>query len=123
MRSSLNIGLFIATLCCVILAPFHVKAATTLIPFGGQITSMTICPCSLNILLYVQDVRGYTLPLMYQPGVTLLYSWYRPTSGVWGLGNYVTGGTCLVYSGYTCTPGGYPVGTMSQLGTSMSIGN
>lgn len=96
-------------------------AASVLLNFGGRSTAMTTCTCSLNFLIYVQDVRGTVLPLIYQPGATVLYMQYAPTSGVWMLGNYVTGGTCLIYSGNSCVTGGTPVGTMSQLGTSLSI--
>ncbi len=87
--------------------------------FGGMTTAMVNCTCSFNILLYVQDVRGATLPLIYQPGATILYSYFRPTSGVKVLGQYVTGGQCLIYAGTTCTTGGSPIGTMVQLGTSL----
>ena len=82
---------------------------------------MTPCACSGNILLYVQDVRGWVSPLMYQPGATILYRWYQPRAGVWGLGNYVGGGVCLVYAVTGCVTGGTPIGTMIQLGTSMYI--
>lgn len=87
-------------------------------PFGGLVTSMTTCTCSFNLLLYVKDVRGTVLPLMYQPGATMLYKMYTPTSGVNVLGTYTSGGTCLIYAGTTCSTGGTPVGTMIQLGTS-----
>ncbi len=97
------------------------SAATGLMNFGGRSTAMTTCTCSSNLLIYVQDVRGMNLPLIYQPGVTMLYQMYRPTSGVNMLGSYVTGGQCLIYSGTTCTSGGTPVGTMTKLGTSLAI--
>lgn len=97
-------------------------SAGGLLNFGGRSTSMTTCTCSDNFLIYVQDVRGTSLPLIYQPGVTILYKMYSPTSGVNMLGQYTTGGTCLVYAGTTCSTGGTPVGTMTQLGTSLSIG-
>lgn len=90
-------------------------------PFGGKTTSMVNCTCSFNILLYVQDTKGATLPLIYQPGVTVLYQGYRPTSGVNVLGNYTSGGQCQIYAGTSCTSGGTPIGTMTQLGTSLSI--
>jgi peptidoglycan hydrolase-like protein with peptidoglycan-binding domain len=89
--------------------------------FGGVSTAMVTCTCSANLLIYVQDVRGPLLPLIYQPGVTLLYKWYQPRSGVNMLGNYVGGGACLIYAVTGCVPGGVPVGTMTQLGTSMTI--
>jgi len=97
------------------------SAATGLMNFGGRSTAMTTCTCSSNLLIYVQDVRGMNLPLIYQPGVTMLYQMYQPRSGVNMLGSYITGGQCLIYSGTTCTTGGTPVGTMTKLGTSLAI--
>lgn len=97
-------------------------AAVAPLNFGGITTAMVNCTCSANILLYVQDVRGTNLPLIYQPGATILYMNYRPTSGVWVLGNYIAGGQCLIYAGTGCTTGGTPVGTMTQVGTSLTIG-
>jgi hypothetical protein len=94
------------------------SSASTILPFGGLVTSMTTCTCSFNLLLYVKDVRGTVLPLMYQPGATILYKMYTPTSGVNVLGKYTTGGQCLIYVGTSCSTGGTPVGTMIQLGTS-----
>ncbi len=100
-----------------------VGAGTSAIqPFGGMSTSMVMCTCSANILLYIKDARGLILPLMYQPGVTMLYKMDRPTSGVNVLGQYTSGGQCLIYSGTSCSSGGSPVGTMIQLGTSLSTG-
>ena len=96
-------------------------AATSLIPFGGQSVSMMVCTCSANMLLYVRDPRGYTVPLIYQPGVTVLYRMGNPTVGVNLLGRYVTGGICLIYVGTGCSSGGTPVGTMVQVGTSLTI--
>lgn len=93
-------------------------SASGLMNFGGLVTSMTVCPCSYNTLLYVKDVRGTVLPLMYQPGVTVLYKMYMPTAGANVLGQYVSGGICLIPGYPTCTTGGTPIGTMSQLGTS-----
>jgi hypothetical protein len=101
--------------------PQYTYAVVKPIAFGGQITAMTVCTCSGNLLLYVKDVRGPVFPLIYQPGATMLYKWYQPRSGVWGLGQFVGGGVCLVYAGTSCVTGGTPVGTMIQLGTSMTI--
>jgi hypothetical protein len=92
--------------------------AAAITPFGGFVTSMTTCTCSFNLLLYVKDPRGPVLPLMYQPGVTVLYKMYTPTVGVNVLGQYTSGGSCLVYVGSGCSSGGTPIGTMIQLGTS-----
>ncbi len=95
------------------------NAASGIIPFGGKSVSMVPCTCSGNILLYIVDTKGVTLPLIYQPGVTVLYKMGNPTSGTNMLGQYVAGGVCLV-PGTPCTVGGTPIGTMIQLGTSLS---
>ena len=95
---------------------------TKLLNFGGQSVAMTTCTCSDNVLLFIDDVRGYGLQLLYQPGVTILYKMYRPTAGVNVLGQYVTGGYCAVYDGESCHEEGAPEGTMTQLGTSLTIG-
>lgn len=91
------------------------------LPFGGVSTAMVTCTCSGNLLIYVQDVRGPVLPLIYQPGATMLYMQYQPRSGVNMLGQYVPGGVCTIYVGTACSTGGTPIGTMIQLGTSMTI--
>ncbi len=93
-------------------------SASGLFNFGGKTVSMTTCSCSFNLLLYVLDPRGATTPLIYQPGATILYKMYTPTVGVNVLGQYTTGGQCLVYVGTGCSSGGTPTGTMIQLGTS-----
>ena len=108
----------------VFFLPIHtivgaVKPAPIL-AFGGAIVGMVPCTCSGNILLYVLDARKVMLPLVYQPGVTFLYKWYQPRAGVWGLGNFVPGGVCLVNTKTGCVPK-IAVGTMIQLGTSMGI--
>lgn len=78
------------------------SAANT--PFGGRITQTIICTCSANTLVYVQDVTKGVLPLIYQPGVTKLYSNYNVfTTGANLLGTYTPGaGICLIYSGDSC---------------------
>ncbi len=53
-----------------------VGAGTSAIqPFGGMSTSMVMCTCSANILLYIKDARGLILPLMYQPGEQCFIRW------------------------------------------------
>lgn len=93
-------------------------SSAAITPFGGFVTAMTYCTCSFNILLYVKDPRGPVLPLIYQPGATILYKMYTPMTGVNVLGRYTSGGQCLVYAGSGCATGGVPLGTMIQLGTS-----
>jgi hypothetical protein len=101
------------------LSPVASKAAIQ--NFGGQIVYMIPCVCSLNLLLYVRDVRYGILPLVYQPGLTFLYKMYQPRPSVNSLGSYTPGtGVCLVYSGNSCES--IPaLGLMLRLGTSLSI--
>lgn len=97
------------------------SSAAKPLPFGGVSTAMVTCTCSGNLLLYVKDARGPVLPLIYQPGATVLYSYYKPTPAVNMLGQYVPGGVCTIYVGTACSTGGTPIGTMIQLGTSLEI--
>lgn len=90
--------------------------------FGGSLTTNFYCNCSYNNLLVIKDVRGWTPQLMYQPGASILYLNYNLTPGVNVLGNYVSGGQCWVYSGYTCVTYGSPTGTILQIGTSITGG-
>ncbi len=123
--SSSNTGLIIAATAAVaVIAAAAVSSAASsnaskgVYNVGGPISSITSCLCSLNFLLYISDVRGSTIPVMYQPGVTLLYRMYTPMVGANTIGQYVSGGTCQVYAGTSCVSGGSPVGTLIQLGTS-----
>ncbi len=97
------------------------QSASGLLPFGGISMYMVTCTCSANLLLYVQDPRGTTLPLIYQPGATKLWSMGNITTNVNLLGQYTPGGVCLIYVGTGCSSGGTPIGTMVQVGTSLTI--
>lgn len=90
-------------------------------PFGGQITYVFVCNCSGNYAIYFQDLTispPITLPLIYQPGVTILYPYYKITSiGSWILGTWQGGGSCRYYVGKGCAT--LPTqGTMYMVGTS-----
>jgi hypothetical protein len=86
---------------------FPVSAQSTSgIPYGGPITASITCTCSGNILVYVFDYRTSTaLPLIYQPGISRLYSNFRVSAvGQYHLGTYTPGGPqCQIYSGTSCT--------------------
>lgn len=86
------------------------------LPFGGRIKWAHICPCSANLMLYILTPYGVTLPLVYQPGISILYAKFKPVMGMSVLGTFVPGGACLSY--YYCTPMGLPVGTVFMMGTS-----
>lgn len=87
-------------------------------PFGGKSQQITYCTCSNAILHKVGPPVGGNF--VYVPGQTTLYQYYQIyTSGVQLLGNYQSGGQCLVYRGTTCTEEQVD-GTMTQVGTSKS---
>ena len=86
------------------------------IPFGGRVVMAYICPCSANLMLYILTPYGVVLPLVYQPGVSILYSKFKPFIGSALLGTFIPGGVCL--SAAYCIPYGFPVGTVFMMGTS-----
>jgi hypothetical protein len=99
------------------LSPVYIFAAP-ITNFGGVISYAMPCPCSANWVLFILDKRGAILPLIYQPGVSLLYMMYQPRPVVNTLGSFVPGGVCS--TGKKCIP--YPtLGTIFQMGTSMTI--
>ena len=92
-------------------------------PFGGMSTMALFCECTDNYAIYFNDLTVTSttggLPLIYQPGQTILYDFSMITNaGVWILGKWQTGGTCEVLVLWYC----YEVptaGTMYMVGTSM----
>lgn len=90
--------------------------------FGGPLILNVPCTCSGSSLITVQDVRGYPLQLIFQPGVSILYAYgagiLRP--GAHLLGDYIPAPIqCLVKSGGSCIPYGLPIGIVRQVGTSI----
>ena len=52
-------------------------------PFGGLVLSITPCTCSSGVAVYFNDLTvspPITLPLIYQPGVTITYEMYNQTT-------------------------------------------
>jgi len=87
-------------------------------PFGGKSEQVTYCTCSDSILHKVGPPVGGNF--VYVPGQTTLYQYYQIyASGVQLLGNYQSGGQCLVYRGNSCEEEQVD-GTMTQVGTSKS---
>jgi hypothetical protein len=92
-------------------------------PFGGMSTMVIYCECTENYVVYFNDLTVTSttggLPLIYQPGQTILYDFSMITnSGVWILGTWQSGGVCEILVTYYC----YEIttaGTMYMVGTSM----
>ncbi len=93
-------------------------------PFGGMSSSVFYCTCSSNIAVTINDLTiGSSNPsplrIIYQPGATILYPFgqiYRP--GVWTLGLWNAGGSCMYYVGKGCST--YTTdGIMYMVGTSL----
>ena len=91
------------------------------IPYGGMRIFTLICTCSANTLLYIMDyATNQLLALIYQPGVSMLYSYYD-IYGTYFLGSYRGGGQCRIYAGKGCVtiPSRGTLGNMPGTGTSL----
>jgi hypothetical protein len=100
----------------LLLTMFLMPVASKALPFtnfGGVIMYARPCENGRNLILYVLDKRGFVLPLTYQPGFSVLYKMYQPRPAVNAIGSFVPGDVCNGFSA---------VGTILQLGTSLSIG-
>lgn len=88
--------------------------------FGGKITNVTYCTCSISLMLDIADVRGQSISLIFSPGASQLYEDYNVfTAGPEVLGTYVgSGSMCEVYDGESCNSQGNPRGTIKMIGTS-----
>lgn len=96
----------------------RVKSGKAMIPFGGQILSVTYCPCSANLAITVGPPSG---GIFTYDGTGMVYPFYQLfRSGPWVLGSYTPGsGGCWVYVTHGCAPTAFPIGTISEVGTSM----
>lgn len=94
------------------LNPVNTKAAP-ITNFGGVIISIIPCPSSANFVLIILDKRGFTIPLVFQPGFSFLHKMYQARPVVNTIGSFIPGGTCS----------GIPIiGTIIRMGTSIGIG-
>ncbi len=110
------VGLFVIT------SSVYAQTQILLKPFGGIVSYTTTCTCSGTLWiwfapLYLGGPVVVTGPLIYSPYSTILYGYYNiGRSGLWHLGDYVSGGQCLVYAGKGCV--NLPaLGLMSKVGT------
>ena len=111
MKFFSSLLLFILALS-FIFSPIYVKAAP-LTNFGGVIIGARPCETGRNWILYILDKRGFILPLTFQPGVSILYKMYQPRPVVNAIGSFIPGDVCDGFSA---------VGTILQIGTSLTVG-
>lgn len=112
--------LLVLGLSLLFFIPQHAEAAGLVNPFGGRVVMIIPCTCQVTgIAVYViMPIPPYFGMLLWQPPITRPYLWYFPYPGVAILGNYVSGGVCMVGVAPYCYS--VPVsGTMTQVGTSL----
>ena len=99
-------------------------------PFGGKITKVHFCTCSLNLLITIDNLATNNtgdLKLVYQPGISVLHDYYNIfTKGNCVLGTWKKVGVCLDICEGGCCP--YPTdskpdGKIKFTGTSLSSCN
>lgn len=93
--------------------------------FGGKVISSVPCPCSDNTLVIIQDlVTKSPLPLIYQPGISKLYSQYNLfTPGNNVVGSYTPGlGICLAGGICALVPTAGTINSLPGVGTSATPG-
>ena len=96
----------------------RVNSGKAIVPFGGQILSVTYCPCSANIALTVGPPNGGIFSYDGSGMVYPFYQLFRP--GPWVLGAYTPGSSgCWQYVVAGCAPLLAPIGTISMVGTSL----
>jgi|SRR3989344_312502 len=105
MQTKKSFSLFIvAVLILVSLTFSSARPVNAQSYFGGLRVLTMVCTCSANFLIYVLDyATNRVLALVYQPGASLLYSFYN-IYGTYLLGSYTPGaGQCQMYVGTSCT--------------------
>ncbi len=122
VRSFIPVSIILIALVISLSISVRTASAGPGTPFGGLITYVFTCTCSGNFAVYFQDLTispPITLPLIYQPGGTIVYAFGPPLSiGSWMLGTWQSGGQCRYYVGKGCAT--LPTaGTMYMVGTSM----
>jgi len=112
--------LLVLGLSLLFFLPQYTHAAGLVNGFGGRVVMIIPCTCQIiGMAVYVaMPIPPYFGMFLWQPPITRPYLWYFPYPSVAILGNYVTGGVCMV----GVVPYCYPVsviGTMTQVGTSL----
>ena len=124
MRAGILLLALLLLMSAVAITPEHALAqvTSTETPFAGpQLFSLT-CTCSGNVLIVLWDYYSMMpLALVYQPGMSVLYSYFN----IWGqyyLGSYQkNSGSCKMIAPNSCpeiTSNGM-MGSMPGTGTSL----
>ena len=109
----------VLALSLVFFFPHQTNAAGLVNPFGGKVVMIIPCTCQVTgmAVYVVMPIPPYFGMFLWQPPITRPYLWYFPYPSVNILGNYVSGGVCLVGVAPYCVS--VPViGTMTQVGSS-----
>lgn len=100
-----------------------VKSGKAIVPFGGVITAVTPCDCSVG---YMIIVAGPTTAgaFLYQTGVSILFPWYEIfTPGPFVLGTYIPGAVCMIGVPPACTDAFMGAGAEPYNGTIEMVGS
>jgi len=95
-----------------------VKAQSLGLPFGGKIVTVIPCLASANYMITHVPAAGPPV-VIYQPGISRLYSYFQLTPGNWMLGNTLGMAPCLKlvpFPPFVISLGTYPL--ISIVGTS-----
>ena len=89
-------------------------------PFGGRITSVIPCTCSVPptmLKITVGPPKGGSF--LYIPGISTLYQHYNLLPPSWVLGTSIGRRECLVGFPPACTPAGFGGTIIRMTGTSL----
>ncbi len=117
MKKILLLYISSALIILVMLFPFRTNAAVTLFNFGGRITYVTLCTCSVpNLYIYVVGPKPGAF--VYVFGASISYMWYILYEGVATKGIYTpsTGQCWMVGEPCVLWP---TIGQIKIIGTSL----
>jgi len=104
--------LFIGFLLLALTSSFFVfPGEASALSLGGRILATFPCTSGGFLVVVGPPKPGFFL---FQGGISQLHRYYRPIPPAWSLGNYKTGGVCVV--GLITVP---VQGTIQSLGTSL----
>ena len=107
----------IILLLAIFFVSFSFAFAAGMLYFGGRITTVIQCTCSVGSQVSVVGFPSiFSGTYLYVSGVTQIKGRENVVPGRLILGNYSTGGTCLV-TGTPCVTLPITKGTMTKIGT------